>query len=221
MTGLQCKQTVQDQAPCCSRDDVLVVTDLEVLRLVSDPFRVQILELMREAPRTVKELAEELNIPSTRLYYHMNLLESHGLIRVASTRIVSGIVEKRYEVTAARLSVDRSLLSPGDGSESGLDTHLSFVLDEAKAEIRRSHRAGLVDASSQRLADGGLVLGRVWFRLRQEQAEELDQRLGELLEEFKTKAAQEEGSHLIDYELLVGLYPTTGTVIPPDDRTDT
>ncbi len=220
MTELQSKQTPPIQATCDAHGDVLVVTDLELLRLVSDPFRIQILELMRETPRTVKELAAELDIPSTRLYYHMNLLESHRLIRVASTRIVSGIAEKRYELTASRLSVDRSLLSPGDGSASGLDTHLSFVLDEAKAEIRRSHRAGLVDASSQHLADGGLVLGRVWFRLKQEQAVELDQRLGELLEEFKLKAAQEDSPELIDYEFLVGLYPSTGTVIPPDDPSD-
>jgi DNA-binding transcriptional ArsR family regulator len=218
MTAIKRNQVDQGQAECFSRDDVLVVSDLELLRIVSDPLRIQILELMREAPRTVKELAAELELPATRLYYHIGLLESHGLIRVASTRIVSGIVEKRYEVTAARLSVERSLLSPGEGSEEGLGTHLSFVLDEAKAEIRRAHRAGLVDPSHHRLSEGGLVLGRVWFKLSSQDAEELDRRIGEILEEYKTKPDPEDGDGLVDYELLIGLYPTTGHVTPPFDE---
>jgi DNA-binding transcriptional ArsR family regulator len=186
---------------------VLVVSDLDMLRLVSDPFRIQILELMREEPRTVKELAAALNIPATRLYYHMKLLEEHGLIRVESTRIVSGIVEKRYEVTASRLSVDRSLLSPGEETESGLETHLAFVLDESKTEIRRAFRVGLIDPSSHSIAEGGLVLGRVWFRLTQDQAHELDQRLSAILEEYASALGEPGDSEQIDYEFLIGLYP--------------
>src|SRR4051794_29356500 len=100
MIRMQQEKIDPTQADCVSNDDVLVVSDLELLRLVSDPLRIQILEHMRETPRTVKELAADLEVPATRLYYHMNLLESHGLIRVASTRMISGIVEKRYEVTA-------------------------------------------------------------------------------------------------------------------------
>ena len=202
------QQPVTDGDECCSgRDDVLVVSDLDMLRLVSDPFRVQILELIREEPRTVKELAASLNIPATRLYYHMKLLEEHGLIRVDSTRIVSGIVEKRYEVTASRLSVDRSLLSPGEETESGLETHLAFVLDESKTEIRRAYRAGLIDPSSHSIAEGGLVLGRVWLHLTQDQADELDQRLSAIIEEYASAPIESGDSKQIDYEFLIGLYP--------------
>src|SRR5918996_3635847 len=155
MTGLRREPTRQAEECDPGRNDVLVVSDLDVLRLISDPVRIQLLELMRSAPRTVKELASELGVPATRLYYHMNLLEDHGLIRVASTRIVSGIVEKRYEVTAARLSVDRSLLSHIGEPTTGLETHLAFVLDEAKAEILNANRAGLIDASHENVAEGG------------------------------------------------------------------
>jgi DNA-binding transcriptional ArsR family regulator len=203
-------EPLQNQDECDpGRNDVLVVSDLDVLRLISDPVRIQLLELMRNAPRTVKELSAELNVPPTRLYYHMNLLEEHGLIKVASTRLVSGIVEKRYVVTAARLSVDRSLLSPGDEGATGLETHLAFVLDEAKAEILKSARAGLVDPSHEEFEDGGLVLGRIWLRLTREQAAELDRRLGEIYDEYKRSPADPEDPNLISYEFLVGLYPTT------------
>jgi hypothetical protein len=38
------------------------------------------------------------------------------------------------------------------------------------------------------------------------------------LEEYKTKEVQEDGQDIVDYELLIGLYPTTGTVTPPADQ---
>src|SRR5215218_10360712 len=130
MSALQREPMQSAEGNEIGRDDVLVVSDLEMLRLISDAVRIQLLELMRGNQRTVKELAAELGVPPTRLYYHMNLLEEHGLIRVASTRLVSGIVEKRYAVTAARLSVDRALLAPAGEPAAGLETHLAFVLDE-------------------------------------------------------------------------------------------
>src|SRR5688572_10061938 len=86
------------------QDDVLIVTDLETLKLISDPLRLRMLELLRGEPRTVKELARALGVAPTKLYYHVKLLLERELIRVAETRIVSGITEKRYQVTAARLS---------------------------------------------------------------------------------------------------------------------
>jgi DNA-binding transcriptional ArsR family regulator len=189
------------------RGDVLVVSDLETLRLISDPVRIQLLELMRGTQRTVKELAAELGVPSTRLYYHMNLLEEHGLIRVASTRMVSGIVEKRYAVTAARLSVDRALLAPAVEPATGLETHLAFVLDEAKAEILNAYRAGLIDASHENVAEGGLELGRIWLRLTTEEAGELDRRLTEILDEYRYRPPDDEDSNKIPFEFLLGFYP--------------
>ena len=60
-------------------DDILIVTELATLRVVSDPFRLRLFELLRDRPRTVKDLAAAVEAPITRLYYHVNLLEQHGL----------------------------------------------------------------------------------------------------------------------------------------------
>src|ERR687885_168224 len=93
-----------------------VIRDLETVRLISDPLRLQILEALRKEPRTVKQVAAQLDVPATNLYYHVRLLEQRGLIRVTDTRIVSGIIEKRYQTVAYRLSIDRRLLegAPAD-----------------------------------------------------------------------------------------------------------
>src|SRR5919199_1430804 len=93
-------------------DDVFFITDVETLKVVADPLRLRILDVLRRGPSTVKHLATELDVPLKKLYYHVNLLETHSLIRVVGTRVISGIIEKQYQVAAHRLSVARSLLSP-------------------------------------------------------------------------------------------------------------
>jgi DNA-binding transcriptional ArsR family regulator len=74
---------------------------VEILKALAAPTRLRImyaLEVGGPALRvmSVKELAEELGEPQTRLYRHVKVLESAGLIEVAATRVVSGILEQRY-----------------------------------------------------------------------------------------------------------------------------
>src|SRR5262245_1535130 len=104
--------------------DVFTISDPAVLKVVAHPLRLRILEYLRAhagAALPVKEIAAALKSSQTKLYYHVNLLVEHGLIRVAETRLVSGIVERRYRVTAYRLSFDRSLLAAGQSGDDGLE----------------------------------------------------------------------------------------------------
>ena len=118
--------------------DLFTITDLETLKAVSSPFRQNLMRLMSEKPRTVKEMAEELDMPPSRLYYHINQLAKHGIIRVAKTQIVSGIVEKHYQISARAFRVDRALLAPGGGNDDAIiDVLMAGTLDAAEKEIRQ------------------------------------------------------------------------------------
>jgi AcrR family transcriptional regulator len=57
---------------------------------------------MLDGGRTVKELAEALGVPPTRLYYHVKILEHAGLIEVVERRMVSGIEERTYRAIESR-----------------------------------------------------------------------------------------------------------------------
>ena len=149
-------------------DEVRVLDDPEVLRLIADPLRLRLLELLRQAPRTVTELAEAMGVARTRLYYHVRLLEGAGLVTVAETHLVAGITEKRYRVTAYRLSVDRALLGQPSDGQAPLDVLLSVILDEVAGEIRRAVASGLLDlgdGGGTGIAPGRMLLGRNWYRL--------------------------------------------------------
>ena len=208
-------------------NEMRVLNDPEVLRLIADPLRLRILELLRQAPHTVTELAGLLGVARTRLYYHVRLLESHDLIAVAETHLVAGITEKRYRVTAYRLTVDRSLIGgPGEGGNP-LDVLLSVVLEEVAGEIRRAVASGLIDLSggTDRIVPRGMTLGRSWFRLTDEDVTDLRQRYEAMWEGFRGQEVDLSGTDLPGpalpdadsdgrtlYEWLVGFYP----VVPPD-----
>ncbi len=188
-------------------DDVFVIGDLETLKVVADPLRLQILEGLRGSPRTVKDLAADLGLSATRLYYHVNLLEQHGLISVTDTRLVSGIIEKHYQTTADRLTVDRALLGPDRPlQDEGIEVLLSVILDEARGEIRRSIREGWIDVGDDPMRAEDLVLGRHWLRLTPDQVRDYLDRFKQLQIEFDEIAAGNGGDAQV-YELLLGFYP--------------
>jgi DNA-binding transcriptional ArsR family regulator len=209
MSGLR-----RDQTRLEGGQEILIVTDPAVIRVVTDPLRLRIFEFLRDRPATVKELATALKTPVTRLYYHVNLLEKHQIIRVSATRVVSGITEKTYVAAGDRISVDRSLFSSdGPAIEEGADAFVTVVLDGAKAEIRRGIAAGRIDPSNNEPSDGGMLLGRNWFRLTPERMAALMRRLDELNEEFGGSRSfeVEPSSEETAYEMVIGVYPIDGS----------
>lgn len=205
------------------RQRIRVIEDPDVLRLIADPLRLRILELLRQRERTIKDLAHELAMPRTRLYYHVKLLEEHDLVTVVGTREVSGITERRYRTTAFRLSMAKTMLGSSAAAGTPLDTYLSFVLEEVASEIRRSAAAGLIDLEQTHkdvMHPRRMVLGRTWYRLTEEDVAEFEARFTELKDQFAARAvlypeAEVSSDQPADgdlYELLTGFYP----VVPPD-----
>lgn len=191
--------------------EVFMITDLETLKVVADPLRLQILDLLRGEPQTVKQLNERLQIALSKLYYHTGLLEKYRLIHVTQTRVVSGIVEKHYQATAYKLSVDHALFSSPLAASldtSGFDIFLSAVLDDTRKDIQRSVQEGLLDLSAGAPLERQLYLGRCWARLSPQQVQQFRTRLEALVEEFSSLAPDLDSQELQWYEWLVGFYPT-------------
>jgi DNA-binding transcriptional ArsR family regulator len=92
----------QDEA-VDEKPEIRFVEDVETLKALAEPTRLAILTALLRPPwprvMSVKELAAELDMAPTRLYRHVRLLEEATLIKVAETRMVSGILEQRYQAS--------------------------------------------------------------------------------------------------------------------------
>ena len=93
-----------------AREKGVHVTNLEQMKVLADPRRIRILELLGEE-RTTKQVAEILGEPPTRLYHHVAALARVGLIRLARTRQSRGALEKYYVAVAKAFSADPRLFT--------------------------------------------------------------------------------------------------------------
>lgn len=181
-----------------------VIKDLETLRVVSDPLRAQILETLILQTLTVKQVAEKLGVGAMKLYYHIRLLEKHGLIEVVNTRVISGIVEKYFHATAQRLTVDPSLLaSDSDAGKENINTVLLSTIDTTRDDILRSLQARYFELED----DSPIILiSRQLSHIPDKRADEFCQRLEALLKEFGD--ADNKSTDMQTYALTIAFYPS-------------
>lgn len=188
-------------------DPQLIISTLETLRVFADPLRQQILDCVRDESRTVKQIAALLKRQPTKLYYHINLLEEHKLIRVTDTRIVSGIIEKHYRAAARRFEIRRALLLPGaDGEDADrLDAALDAILNPIREEIHRAVEEQIIDNHEDAPAHRKLLLRRAFARLTDAQAAAFYARLEALIAEFEAADSSDAETHA--HRLLFGYFP--------------
>jgi predicted ArsR family transcriptional regulator len=188
--------------------DQVVIDDLETLKVLSDPLRMQLIELMSHQARTVKQLAKELGTTPHKLYYHVKLLEDHGLIRVAETRLVSGILEKHYQIAARDIVVANGLLSVRKPEgKSDIEGLISSILDGTKADFIRSFRVrteGEFHVDERHLSSAT----REMANLTREQAKAICEKLEELVREFESYDDEADQAQRQKYALTTIFYPS-------------
>lgn len=191
--------------------EVLRIADLETIRMVSDPTRMAILQALSAEPDealTVKRLGQALSMPPVKLYYHVGLLEEHGLIRVVGTRLVSGIVEKRYGLSAQRLEIDRAVFEAGAPAvDEAFEVVVGNLVDAVRGEIADGVRSGSIVMGESGDRSRRLTLTKSIARLSPARAEELRERLARLSEEFE---ADRPGPDAIEIAWFAAAYPLPG-----------
>ena len=198
--GARRRRAILDAAPL----------DPAKLRVLADPVRSFVVYSLVPRAKTVRELARELDCPPTRLYYHLQQLEKHGLVFVERTRLVSGITEKHYRAVARDWVLERSGLDVrGPDGAGRLESLLAFVLDQSRIEIRRQVELGAIELERRAPRRDALVAVRTVLKLNEARADRLYRRLHEFWQEYEAAARQpdEDGKF---YAFAVALYPNAG-----------
>lgn len=101
--------------------------DLQALRALTQPLRLQVLRTVGDRSLSVRELAEELDLARNKLHYHVNILERHGLLEVAAGQ--RGVGERRYRRTARRIEAGPGAI-PADVAAG-----ITGILDDAARSL--------------------------------------------------------------------------------------
>jgi DNA-binding transcriptional ArsR family regulator len=189
--------------------DRLTIGDLETLRLLADPLRMRVMNAFADAhgrALKVKELAAQLGVRPTRLYYHINLLEQRGLLRVVASRVVSGIVEKSYAAAAASITVDPELLRVSSAGRAATSATLTALLQATAGEIGSALE--LAAANPERDEVRQMLVTKSTANLSPAAHAEFLARLNELVAEFESRYGSSKSEP--NRAMFVAYYPFAG-----------
>ncbi|MEV4614169.1 helix-turn-helix domain-containing protein [Kitasatospora sp. NPDC049258] len=192
------------------------VNDIPTLKALADPVRLAILNALfkREPePLSVKEIAAELDDTPTKLYRHIKQLEQVGLIMVAETRLVSGIVESRYRNAQKSLRLSPDFFTGSTSDHPEVLAALLAAMDLVRSDFEDKHLTDRLEAPA--VGPDGQPRSPAQFshfsmRLRPERLVRLRNQLGGILDEL----AEEGDCHdedAVDVTLFTLLYAAKPT----------
>jgi DNA-binding transcriptional ArsR family regulator len=197
---------------------VMMVEDLETLKILADPMRNQILEILAPGKLTINQMAKKLGLSPSKLYYHINLLEKYGLIKEVDSIVKANIIEKVYWVSAYECKMDHNLcnFSTPEGQESVM-TVMVTPIDSTREDMMRSLEAratALNQGAKEHPRD--VVIYRELRKMSDQAADEFTKRIKEVLDDFEDYEEHGDSEDIHVRALTVAFYPSF--YYEPDDE---
>jgi DNA-binding transcriptional ArsR family regulator len=185
--------------------DVLYVEVAGQAGALLHPLRLEVLKKLAE-PKSCPELAKELEETTQKVYYHVKILESAGLVEKVDERRVRGIMEGLYRARAKSYWLSPSLVGKVGGAARARD-HLSlgFLLSLAEEIHEDVARLGERTGEGEEVPSLGLSLSIELSdrRLRARFLEELTETLQGLAKKYGAGRSAEGEA----FQLSVVCYP--------------
>jgi DNA-binding transcriptional ArsR family regulator len=179
-----------DRTPVADRDaDALVLQSPAQFKALGHPVRHRMVNVLRQRPATLRQLAEALGMTKGTIAYHVRVLREAGFVRLSETRQVRGGTEQYFALVSRSFRVH-------EDARVGAE----FLINAAVAEMLPA-RAGQADHT---------LLRHLW--LTEDEAHALADRLRAQAEEPHAG----DGSRGEAYGLLVSLYRADIPNLAPD-----
>ena len=174
------------------------ISDLETVRLLSDPLKLRLLQAFADAAKTTKQVAGELGESVTKLYRHVDALHDAGLLVIVDEKQKRGTIERTFEAVARRFEVDHTLFNEDDSGDGA----------EAVRQVIRGGETEILDALANAGEDDDSqpIFMRIRGKASPEQIAELRETLNAWLESIPSddEAPDEDAE---GYGGLIAFYP--------------
>ena len=169
--------------------EILELDTIEEFDALMSANRLELAEILA-TPKTAKEAAEDLGVPVTRLYYHLNALLDTGLVKVVDERPKGALKERVFQVTAKTIRPSRAFLETY-GSD-GMAEVSTMAFRRAETRFAAAQKAGLIGAEKD---EQTATLGLVNLNLSTARLQELVAQLEKLQADY----ADDEGEHSVSF----------------------
>lgn len=191
----------EDAGAATVRPDHVIVRDPAVMRVLSHPARLAILEHLAQygGDITATEAAEIVGLSPSATSYHLRALAKINMISEAPSR--GDARERVYAAAGARrVEVTTDLRSPDPAANQAAEELLDAILARADERLRR-WRAGMHD-QPQEWFDASTIT-ESFVRVTTEELREIFDRLSEVLDPYRQSVRNEppESARLVSIQL--------------------
>ena len=183
------------------RDEVTIDNEAQ-LEALQSPMRMRVLNAARK-PLSVREIAEKLGVPVTRLYYHVNLLHEAGFLEVVHTRKSGARLEKLYRIAGKSIVVGSELAENSSDPATTARALTAVVLEPAVIEAEAAIINRLAEGPEQRLN-----LGRSLAVLSPDGASAVSEKIEALVREHLADQADSDHPEAQTYAFTFTFLPT-------------
>lgn len=180
--------------------EVLVLRDLDCIKAIAHPRRVDILKTFEKEPLSAKQLSEILDEPHAKINYHIKTLYNVGILELVEEKIKSGIVEKYYYPTANNIVISRKIIDYTLESEADTDY---ISISEFEDTIESFYDAAEVGALS-----GDSVLEYEDVLLTQDELKELRSSVKVKIDEILSKRDNSERENEKKHDIVMFAVPS-------------
>lgn len=161
--------------------DILVLRDLEQIKAIAHPYRLEILECFEEEqPATAKQIADKIGEPHAKVNYHIKTLQKVNILQLVDERVKSGIIEKYYLPSARMFVIDKPIINFRREEKAGI--HHQVTLSGFENIGKDYYKIVESLDKNTKYPPKMLYYGECYFTA--EEAEELYQRLQDAIEAF-------------------------------------
>lgn len=180
--------------------EVLVLRDLDCIKAIAHPRRVDILKTFEREPLSAKQLSEILDEPHAKINYHIKTLYNVGILELVEEKIKSGIVEKYYYPTANNIVISRKIIDYTLEEELNKE---SISISDFEDTIESFY-----DAAEAGALNGDSILEYDNLLLSEDEIKELKSTVREKLDEIVSKREDNTVENQKKHDVVMFAIPT-------------
>ena len=178
-------------------EETYKINQLEQIRLLADPLKLNLLQAFAEGEKTTKQVAAELGESVTKLYRHVDALYDAGLLEIAQETPKRGTVERTFRAVAKRFEADHALFSEAAGVEGG----------QAIRDLLRAGEAEILDALASAPEEPDLVVTRFRVKGSAKRIAELRRELTDWIEQLQDLDEDDDDDDIEEAGAMIAFYP--------------
>ncbi len=162
--------------------EVLVVDDLNMLKALSNSYRIRIIDAFEGKPATAKQISMKLGEPHSKVNYHIKALAKVGIIDLVEEVPKYGVIEKYYMPVAKTFVLDSKTVQGDDTASDSLSKAVTALFERISKDFYQAMQ------NKKNFPKGEAPLKFVNYNgdyyMTQEEISELNEKVNTLISDF-------------------------------------